>query len=104
MSKELNQGYVINTTIKGVAIAVKPYNDAANKKGAQLQFALISEKGLQTIDVKIEASREDDLQKFINQNVIIKNVNVTKVDFNTYYSTADISLVIIDSKTNIKGA
>ena len=98
MSKEqFEQGYQINTTIKGVPVAVKPYNDGANKKGAQLQFATITDKGLQSIDVKIEASREDDLQKFINQNVVIQKVNMVKVDFNTYYSTADISLVSIDN-------
>jgi len=95
MSSNINQGYQINTEVSGVPVAVKPYNDGANKKGAQLQFVTISEKGLQTIDVKIEGSREDDLKKFINQNVVIKNVNVAKVDFNTYYSTTDISLVMI---------
>ena len=98
MSKDtFDQGYHINTTIKGVPIAVKPYNDGANKKGAQLQFATITAKGLQTIDVKIEASREDDLQKFLNQHVIISNVNIAKVDFNTYYSTSDIRMVMIDN-------
>lgn len=98
MSKEIfEKGYEINTTIKGVPVAVKPYNDGANKKGAQLQFATISDKGLTSIDVKIEASREEDLQKFINQHVVIQKVNMVKVDFNTYYSTADISLVSIDN-------
>ena len=99
MTREnLNQGFEINTTISGIPVAVKPYNDGANKKGAQLQFATITAKGLQTIDVKVEASREEDLIKFINQNVVIKNVNIAKVDFNTYYSTADKSLVSIDNK------
>ena len=99
MTREnLNQGFEINTTIAGIPVAVKPYNDGANKKGAQLQFATITVKGLQTIDVKIEASREEDLIKFINQNVVIKNVNIAKVDFNTYYSCADKSLVSIDNK------
>jgi len=99
MTREnLKQGYEINTTISGTPVAVKPYNDNANKKGAQLQFAIITERGLQTIDVKIEASREEDLQKFINQNVAISNVNIAKVDFNTYYSCPDKSLVIIDNK------
>ena len=94
---KITQGYEVNTTIKGVAIAIKPYNENATKKGAQIQFMAITKKGLQTIDVKVEASREDDLQKFLNQNVVIKNVNVTKVDFNTYYSTADISLVSVEN-------
>ena len=103
MSKEqFEQGYQINTTIKGIPVAVKPYNDGANKKGAQLQFATIGSKGLESIDVKVEASREDDLQKFINQHIVIQKVNMVKVDFNTYYSTADISLVSIDNSK--KGA
>ena len=102
MSKEqFEKGFVIETTIKGVVVAIRPYNENSAKKGAQLQFATITAKGLQTIDVKIEASREEDLQKFINQNVVITNVNVSKVDFNTYYSTADISFVKIE---NVKGA
>lgn len=95
-SEQFNQGYEINTTIKGVPVAVKPYNENSNKKGAQLQFATITDKGLQTIDVKIEASREEDLQKFINQHVIVNNVSISKVDFNTYYSSPDISLIKID--------
>ena len=66
MSKEINKGYEIYTEITGVPVAVKPYNDGANKKGAQLQFATITDKGLETIDVKVEASREDDLKKFLN--------------------------------------
>ncbi|MFW3381947.1 hypothetical protein [Aliarcobacter butzleri] len=102
MSKELfEKGFSIETIIKGVAVAIRPYNENSTKKGAQLQFATITEKGLQTIDVKVEASREEDLQKFINQYVVITNVNVSKVDFNTYYSCSDISLVKIE---NIKGA
>jgi len=98
----LVQGYQIETKITGVPVAVKPYNENSNKKGAQLQFALISAKGLETIDVKIEASREVDLQKFVNQNVVINNVQISKVDFNTYYSCPDKSLVTIDNK--VKGA
>jgi hypothetical protein len=102
MNKELfEKGFVIETTIKGVAVAIRPYNDNSAKKGAQLQFANITTKGLQTIDVKIEASREQDLQKFINQYVVITNIHVSKVDFNTYYSCPDISLVKIE---NVKGA
>ncbi|QKF73918.1 hypothetical protein AFAEC_1766 [Aliarcobacter faecis] len=102
MSKELfEKGFSIETTIKGVAVAIRPANQNSEKKGAQLQFATITNKGLQTIDVKVEASREEDLQKFINQYVVITNVNVSKVDFNTYYSCPDISLVKIE---NIKGA
>ena len=66
------------------------------------QFATISAKGLETIDVKIEASREDDLQKYVNQNIVIQNVHISKVDFNTYYSWPDKSLVLIDN--NKKGA
>ena len=97
MNKDINQGYAIYTEISGVPVAVKPYNDGANKKGAQLQFASITNKGLETIDVKVEASREDDLKKFVNQNVVIKNIHISKVDFNTYYSTANISLVSIDN-------
>lgn len=98
----LVQGYQIDTKIMGVPVAVKPYNENANKKGAQLQFATISAKGLETIDVKIEASREDDLQKYVNQNIVIQNVHISKVDFNTYYSCPDKSLVLIDN--NKKGA
>ena len=102
MSKEqFEKGFTIETTIKGVAVAIRPYNENSAKKGAQLQFATITEKGLQTIDVKIEASREQDLQKFINQYVVITNIHVSKVDFNTYYSCPDICLVKIE---NLKGA
>jgi len=98
MSKEqFDKGYEINTTIKGIPVAVKPYNENANKKGAQLQFATITAKGLQTIDVKIEASREEDLQKYVNQYIVIINVNISKVDFNTYYSCPDKNLVVIDN-------
>ncbi len=98
--KDLNftQGYQINTEIKGVVISIKPYNENAARKGAQLQFATITTKGLETIAVKIEASRDGDLEKFINQYVLIKSVNVSKVDFNTYYSCPDISLVSIDTR------
>lgn len=102
MSKEINKGYAINTQITGVPVAIKKYNDGASKKGAQLQFGMFTENGLETINVKVEASREDDLKKFINQSVVIKNVNISKVDFNTYYSIADISLVSIDNSK--KGA
>lgn len=102
MSKELfEKGFEIETKIKGVAVAIKPFNQNSSKKGAQLQFANITVKGLQTIDVKIEAAKEEDLQKFINQFVVINKVNVSKVDFNTYYSCSDISLIKIE---NIKGA
>lgn len=97
-SEQYNQGFEINTTIKGIPVSLKPYNNNSNKKGAQLQFASITPRGLVTIDVKIEASREEDLQKFINQQVLIKNVTVSKVDFNTYYSCPDISLVSIDNR------
>jgi len=98
--KDLNftQGYEINTEIKGVVVSIKPYNENSAKKGAQLQFATITPKGLQTIDVKIEASRESDLEKYINQYVLIKSVNISKVEFNTYYSCPDISLVSIDNR------
>ncbi len=96
-----NLGYKINTKVSGKVVAIKPFNDNANKKGAQLQFANIDAKGLSTIDVKVEAAREDMLQKFLNQNVIINNVNVVKVDFNTYYSAPDITCVSIDSKLNM---
>lgn len=98
--KDLNftQGYQISTEIKGVVVSIKPYNENSAKKGAQLQFATITPKGLQTIDVKIEASRESDLEKYINHYVSIKNVNMSKVEFNTYYSCPDISLVSIDNR------
>jgi len=99
---QITQGYQIDTKVTGVPVAVKPYNENAKKKGAQLQFATITPKGLETIDVKIEASREADLQKFVNQNVVIKNVEINKIDFNTFYSCPDKSLVAIDNKT--KGA
>jgi len=99
MSKEqFNLGFNINTTITGIPVSIKPYNDNSNKKGAQLQFATISDKGLMTIDVKIEAAREEDLQKYVNQNISIRNVNISKVDFNTYYSCPDKSLVNISQK------
>ena len=98
----LVQGYKIETKIIGVPVAVKPYNENANKKGAQLQFATITAKGLETIDVKIEASREADLQKFINESVVIKDIQISKVDFNTYYSCPDKNLVTVDNKA--KGA
>lgn len=100
MSNEMN--YDIETKVSGKVIAVKPYNENASKKGAQLQFAKIGTKGLETIDVKIEAAREDDLQKFVNQNVVIKNVSISKVEFSTFYSCPDKSLVSIDNK--VKGA
>jgi len=104
MSKDLNQGYEINTFIKCVPVAVKPFNENANKKGAQLQAARITAKGLESIDIKVEGTKEDDLQRFLNQSILINNVTVTKVDFNTYYSVANISLVSIDNKSNQKGA
>ena len=91
--EDLKQGFDINTTISGIPVAVKPYNDNANKKGAQLQFATITDKGLQTIDVKVESSREEDLEKFINQHIVIGNINISKVDFNTYYSCPNIGLI-----------
>ena len=97
-TENYNKGYQINTTIEGVVIAVKPYNDNANKKGAQLQFATIGEKGLETINVKIEATREDDLNKYVNKYVAIQNIEINKVDFNTYYSCPDKSLVSIGNK------
>jgi len=106
MSKDLNlnQGYTINTIITCVPVAVKPYNENANKKGAQLQAARITDKGLEGIDIKIEGAKEDDLQRFINQSITINNVTVTKVDFNTYYSVQNISCIEISNKSSIKGA
>ena len=80
----MENGYNVYTEVKGKVIAIKPYNDNANKKGAQLQFMNVGEKGLTTIDVKIEASREEDLIKFVNQNVIVKNVTISKVEFSTF--------------------
>ena len=96
--ENFNEGYHINTTVTGVPVAFKPYNDNANKKGAQLQFATITDKGLQTIDVKIEGAREDELVKFISNKVVISNVSISKIDFNTYYSCLDKSLVSIVNK------
>jgi hypothetical protein len=100
--EQLGLGYEIETKINGKVVAIKPYSENASKKGAQLQFAKIGEKGLVTIDVKIEAAREDDLKKYVNQNVVIKGVQITKVDFNTYYSTADKSLISVQNSS--KGA
>lgn len=100
-NENIGLGYEIESKINGLVAAVKPYNENAAKKGAQLQFAKIGQKGLETIDVKIEASREEDLQKFVNQNVTIKNIQITKIEFNTFYSCPDKSLITINSK---KGA
>lgn len=99
--ENIGLGYEIESKVIGMVAAVKPYNENANKKGAQLQFAKIGVKGLETIDVKIEAAREDDLQKFIGQSVTIKGVQISKIDFNTFYSCPDKSLVTIENK---KGA
>ena len=46
MSKEqFEKGFTIETIIKGVTVAIRPYNENSAKKGAQLQFATITEKG-----------------------------------------------------------
>ena len=107
MSKDLDfkKGYSINTTITCTPVAVRPYNENANKKGAQLQAVKIGDKGLESIDIKIESAKEDDLERFLNQTITINNVTVTKVDFNTYYSVRDISCITPDNKQNSnKGA
>lgn len=93
---QLTKGFVVNTTITGVPVAVVPKKEGAKKPGAKLQFATINDKGLQTIDVKIEAAHEDDLKKYINQYIVIDCVNVSKVEFNTFYSCADKSLISIN--------
>lgn len=94
----MENGYTVYTEVKGKVIAIKPYNDKSSKKGAQLQFMNVGEKGLTTIDVKIEGSREEDLLKFVNQNVVVKNISISKVEFSTFYSCPDKSLISIHNK------
>jgi hypothetical protein len=93
MESNITNSYEINTTITGIPVAVKPYNENSNKKGAQLQFIKITKQGLTKIDVKIQASREEDLQKFVNQKIKISNVNILQIEYNTFYSCDDKSLI-----------
>jgi hypothetical protein len=97
--------FEVNTIINGFVTAIKPNNpNAEGRKGAQLQFMYYINDEQKSVNVKIETSQEEMLEKFKGQNVLLKNVIVAKVGFDTYYRVEDISLITIDSKANIKGA
>jgi len=88
--------FVIETKIGGVVVAVKMEKEKAENAGAALQFMRLDEvKGVDKIEVKVLGTRKDDLLKFVNKKVEISNVKISKIDYNTYYSTHDITNVKI---------
>jgi len=62
-------------------------------KNAKLQFLKEDENGVELIDVKVEGATSKDLERFKGKKVKLKNVKMTKIDFNTYYSIPDISKI-----------
>jgi cellobiose-specific phosphotransferase system component IIB len=86
----------IETKISGTVMCVKleSQNKETKNKGASLQFLERTERGMEQIDVKIVGTTVEDLKKFENQQVTVKNVNMTKIDFNTFYNTNSIDNII----------
>lgn len=96
--------FEVNTTVKGLVTSVKNYNDNANKKGAQLGFDYYKNDQKFTSYVKVQGSKEEDLNKFLGENIIIKNVNIVKVDFDTYYNCEDKICISADPANYKKSA
>ena len=90
--KSLN--FVIETKVKGTVVAVKMEKEKAENMGASLQFARFDEiKGMDKIEVKILGTKKEDLKKFVGKKVEILDVKVSKIDYNTFYRSDDISNV-----------
>jgi hypothetical protein len=86
----------IETKISGTVMCVKleSQNKETKNKGASLQFLERTDKGMEQIDVKVIGTALEDLKKFEGQQVVVKNVNMTKIDFNTFYNTTSIDNII----------
>jgi hypothetical protein len=86
----------IETKISGTVMCVKLESQSkeSKNKGASLQFLERTDKGMEQIDVKIVGTTLDDLKKFEGQQVTVKNINIVKVDFNTFYNTTSIDNII----------
>ena len=67
------------------------------EKGAKLQFLVRKQKsgGLDIFNVKVEGTRRNDLEQFINKMVELQDIKITQIDFNKYYKLEDISQIKI---------
>jgi hypothetical protein len=82
-----------NLKIEAIGDVFSIKKNKKEDKDAKLQFLREDENGVELIDVKVEGATSQDLQRFKGKKVKLKNVEMTKIDFNTYYKIKDISLI-----------
>ena len=87
---ELNSlNFDLKIEITGIVIGTKGESDV------KLQFMRVIDGTVEHLDVKVVGTKKEDLARFLNKKVLIKNVEIFQNDFNKYYKTKDISNVEI---------
>jgi hypothetical protein len=84
---------MFNLKIEAIGDVFSVKKNKKEDKDAKLQFLNDNEDGAELIDVKVKGAKFDDLVKFKGKKVRLKNVNLVKIDFNTFYSIDDISQI-----------
>jgi hypothetical protein len=84
---------MFNLKIEAIGDVFSVKKNKKEDKDAKLQFLNENEDGAELIDVKVKGAKFDDLVKFKGKKVKLKNVNLVKIDFNTFYSVDDISQI-----------
>jgi uncharacterized Zn ribbon protein len=84
---------MFNLRIEAVGDVFSVKKNKKEDKDAKLQFLNDGEDGAELIDVKVKGAKSDDLVKFKGKKVRLKNINLVKIDFNTFYSIDDISKI-----------
>jgi hypothetical protein len=82
-----------NLKIEAVGDVFSVKRNKKEDKDAKLQFINQDDDGTELIDVKVKGAKFDDLVKFKGKKVKLKNVNLVKIDFNTFYSVDDITKI-----------
>ena len=90
----------VYANIEGVVQSVKQEPlKKGEKVGAQLQFDFYAEDGSKKSQlVKVIGSKKYDLESFKGKYVVIKRCNYMKIEWNDFYTVADISMIEVDEK------
>ena len=79
--------------IEGIGDVFSIKKNKKQDKDAKLQFLVEQENGVELIDVKVLGATSADLQKFKGKKVKLKDLIISKVDFNTFYRIENISKI-----------
>lgn len=100
INEEIEENFIIDRLLK---IKVSNVSNITNQKGVStsaIYSSGVNEKGaLESLKVKIKTpTTSATLDKLKNKSITIKNIKMTKMNFNTYYSCESVKDITINNK------